>query len=1051
MKKILLGLLILTSLNGFYGTMQAAGVDDGDLSCNSMSEAEDDFFEVIEELTSFVIGVSNLSASEINSARTTLEDNIELLEDNNLAISAALGLVKTFESIRGPLFVQGSSSQGGYSRTASGKDLENFMMYLQQSIMDYSYTEENLKDYPALFENTKYETSSYFPGAVDPPANDNVSYTVRVNGKHVRNSGAPANYETEDARRPTGCYLAPGSIATVTVPSSLVGIGASILVGAHTWDNSVRPNIKRFDRVTKKYEITSTTVTIGNPLGGGIYINVPFERDLGIIDVTLRNVVRSPYYANTAANKTTVSQWQNTERHHKAPWTDFESDKVMMQVPTSWIYDIDDPSSMMNDWDLSMDGISEMLGRPLVRSKTVVYHQVDLQLRGSANFPGYPFANTTYNPFTNYNGNHNNFMVRGPRNDRSNAMAVFYHELGHAERVYKFNGEIEAFVNYLWVAVFNKKFGIDINTAFRESSTTNVKHTIDEAAISWMITENFREGNPMSSTTGQFRQEFSYQPRGYAKYADIVQLFGWEAIDKFYQTLNADYDAGTYESVNRNVNTVPTDSRVLRMSVAAGYDLRPLLHFWGKHPDNFSSLANLIEESGVEQSAEIYDQLQHYKTIVPSNNAAFRAFGLNDFSQSNISNASLANQSNVSQSYTDSFFRKFWSTYTEDEAEATIDEIQNIIDLYFPDGRPGEAKNTFVPDPNKKYYIDVPTHNLRLAATGESEDAYTTSTNTTGSDVEWKFVARNGNWHVQLAAGGTKPRLRSDNSANADMQETSSSGGWTYYEFEEGFSEGTYFMTLPDGPTNLNRLQVTNIGEIKMVPTTFTGGWVSFKFTEVEDSPVSVFLEAEDFDSMSGIQTERSTENGDNVGWINNNDWLRFDDIDLTNIQNISARIACNFTGGSIEVRTDGVNGSLLGTISPITNTGGNQSWVTHSTGLSNTSGVHDVYLVFKGGNGYLFNVNWIEFSSESTLGSKDLLFTSESDNLNVYPNPTSGLVTVSNLIEMNTIKIVNLQGEIVYTLDSVGTKEAVLDLSDLSSGLYFVVSDFKYKAFIKE
>ena len=122
-------------------------------------------------------------------------------------------------------------------------------------------------------------------------------------------------------------------------------------------------------------------------------------------------------------------------------------------------------------------------------------------------------------------------MVRGPRNDRSNAMAVFFHELGHAERVFKFNGEIESFVNYLWVAAFNKKFGIDIDTAFRESSTTSVKHTIDEAAISWMITENFREGNPMSLTTGQFRQEFSYQPRGYAKYADIVQLFGWEAID----------------------------------------------------------------------------------------------------------------------------------------------------------------------------------------------------------------------------------------------------------------------------------------------------------------------------------------------------------------------------------------------------------------------------------------------------------------------------------------------------------------------------------------
>ena len=85
----------------------------------------------------------------------------------------------------------------------------------------------------------------------------------------------------------------------------------------------------------------------------------------------------------------------------------------------------------------------------------------------------------------------------------------------------------------------------------------------------------------------------------------------------------------------------------------------------------------------------------------------------------------------------------------------------------------GIASSTFTPDPSKTYYIDSPVHNLRIGATGEGEDPYTTSTSSTGDDVEWKFVAKgNGSWHIQRAAGGSKPRLRSRNNGGADMQST---------------------------------------------------------------------------------------------------------------------------------------------------------------------------------------------------------------------------------------------------------------------------------------
>lgn len=136
---------------------------------------------------------------------------------------------------------------------------------------------------------------------------------------------------------------------------------------------------------------------------------------------------------------------------------------------------------------------------------------------------------------------------------------------------------------------------------------------------------------------------------------------------------------------------------------------------------------------------------------------------------------------------------------------------------------------------DKTYYIDSIAHNIRLASDGESESPYTTSTNTTGSDVEWKFVDKgNGFYHIDRAAGGSKPRLRSDSSAFADMDPTSSSMNWTYYNISESISPDAYYLTLPNGPQN-KRLQMTNTGEIKMEPTSSQGGWVSFRLTEVPD------------------------------------------------------------------------------------------------------------------------------------------------------------------------------------------------------------------------
>ena len=148
--------------------------------------------------------------------------------------------------------------------------------------------------------------------------------------------------------------------------------------------------------------------------------------------------------------------------------------------------------------------------------------------------------------------------------------------------------------------------------------------------------------------------------------------------------------------------------------------------------------------------------------------------------------------------------------------------------------------STVFPDLSKTYYIDNPFHNLRLAATGSSETPYTTSTTTTGEDVEWKFVDNgNGYFHIQRAAGGSVPRLQTDNTLFADMQATSSSGTFTYFDISQSCAEDkTYYLTLPDGPTDYKRLQINSSGDVLMESDAYNGVSESFRITDINSNDI---------------------------------------------------------------------------------------------------------------------------------------------------------------------------------------------------------------------
>lgn len=130
-------------------------------------------------------------------------------------------------------------------------------------------------------------------------------------------------------------------------------------------------------------------------------------------------------------------------------------------------------------------------------------------------------------------------------------------------------------------------------------------------------------------------------------------------------------------------------------------------------------------------------------------------------------------------------------------------------------------------------------------------------------------------------------------------------------------------------------------------------------------------IEAESFDQQSGIQTESSSEGGLNIGFIENDDYTAYYNIDFgSGVSKFEARVASNGDGGHIEIRLGSLTGTLAAACA-VEPTGGWQTWTTKSCSINPISGVHDVYLIFKGSGAGLFNLNWFKFSNNSVVPSK--------------------------------------------------------------------------------
>jgi arabinoxylan arabinofuranohydrolase len=116
------------------------------------------------------------------------------------------------------------------------------------------------------------------------------------------------------------------------------------------------------------------------------------------------------------------------------------------------------------------------------------------------------------------------------------------------------------------------------------------------------------------------------------------------------------------------------------------------------------------------------------------------------------------------------------------------------------------------------------------------------------------------------------------------------------------------------------------------------------------------------------VEVEDCDAGGRDVSNIENGDYIKVESVDfLTGATKFEASVASAGAGGTIELHLDSEGGALVGTCS-VSPTGGWQMWSTISCDVTGAEGVHDLFLVFKGGSGSLFNLDYWQFTPKDPL-----------------------------------------------------------------------------------
>ncbi|MET9800577.1 ThuA domain-containing protein [Streptomyces sp. NPDC006368] len=204
--------------------------------------------------------------------------------------------------------------------------------------------------------------------------------------------------------------------------------------------------------------------------------------------------------------------------------------------------------------------------------------------------------------------------------------------------------------------------------------------------------------------------------------------------------------------------------------------------------------------------------------------------------------------------------------------------------------------------------------------------------------------------------------------------------------------------------------------------------------------------QAEHFTSSSGIRThdKDAAHGGRTVGDIDDGDWISFTPYNLTGSTKLTARISSGGAGGFLEVRTGSATGRLLGS-APVPVTGGWETFQDIDVPLRAVpKKTTQLFLVFKGGAGALYDVDDFELSDTPVdRTAKRVLVFSRTAGFR-HDSIPAGIAALKELGASSNITVDATETAAQFTTSNLARYDAVVFLSTTGD----VLDDGQQKAF---
>jgi hypothetical protein len=201
----------------------------------------------------------------------------------------------------------------------------------------------------------------------------------------------------------------------------------------------------------------------------------------------------------------------------------------------------------------------------------------------------------------------------------------------------------------------------------------------------------------------------------------------------------------------------------------------------------------------------------------------------------------------------------------------------------------------------------------------------------------------------------------------------------------------------------------------------------------------STVIQAENWISMAGVQTETTTDAGGglNVGWIEAGDWMAYNvTIPTTGTYRVIYRIATPNANMTLRLEKD-AGATQLGTVT-IPNTGGWQNWSTVAHNVTLPAGTYSIGIATSTGG---FNINYFtitnNLSARFRTDEQPQLQEGEESLFVLSPNPMKDQLFINGFEKVKNVKIYDATGKQMISVENPGQS---ISVQSLKPGLHIGV-----------